>query len=85
MRHALRAGTAQGGDAQWVIRALDHARRHGGRRVCGLAPSSRIRGQLRLKVHKNRIAKFRRTRNRSGLMIAALVVLTLLVLRSLVG
>ena len=37
-----------------------------------------------LKVHKNRIPNFRKTRNRSGLMIAALIVFTLLVLRALV-
>jgi hypothetical protein len=37
-----------------------------------------------LKVHKTRIPSFRKTRNRSGLMIAALVVFTLLVLRALV-
>ena len=37
-----------------------------------------------LKVPKNRIPSFRKTRNRSGLMIAALVVFTLLVLRALV-
>ena len=36
-----------------------------------------------LKVHKNRIPNFRKTRNRSGLMIAALVVFTLLILRAL--
>jgi hypothetical protein len=36
-----------------------------------------------LKVHKNRIPGFRKTRNRSGLTIAALVVFTLLVLRAL--
>jgi hypothetical protein len=34
-----------------------------------------------LKVHKNRIPNFRKTRNRSGLTIAALVVLALLVPR----
>ena len=37
-----------------------------------------------LKAHKTRIPNFRKTRNRSGLMIAALVVFTLLVLRALV-
>jgi hypothetical protein len=37
-----------------------------------------------LKVHKQRIPNFRKTRNRSGLTIAALVVITLLVLRTLV-
>jgi len=37
-----------------------------------------------LKAHKTRIPGFRKTRNRSGLMIAALVVFTLLVLRALV-
>lgn len=37
-----------------------------------------------LKAHKTRIPSFRKTRNRSGLMIAALVVFTLLVLRALV-
>ena len=37
-----------------------------------------------LKAHKNRIPNFRKTRNRSGLMIAALVVFTLLILRALV-
>ena len=36
-----------------------------------------------LKVHKNRIPGFRKTRNRSGLTIAAVVVFTLLVLRAL--
>ena len=36
-----------------------------------------------LKAHKTRIPNFRKTRNRSGLMIAALVVFTLLVLRAL--
>ena len=36
-----------------------------------------------LKVHKNRIPNFRKTRNRSGLMIAVLVVFTLLILRAL--
>ena len=35
-----------------------------------------------LKVHKNRIPNFRKTRNRSGLMIAVLVVFTLLILRA---
>jgi len=34
-------------------------------------------------VHKNRIPNFRKTRNRSGLMIAVLVVFTLLILRAL--
>jgi hypothetical protein len=37
-----------------------------------------------LKAHKTRIPNFRKTRNRSGLMIAALVVFALLVLRALV-
>ena len=37
-----------------------------------------------LKAHKTRIPSFRKTRNRSGLMIAALVVFTLLILRALV-
>jgi hypothetical protein len=37
-----------------------------------------------LKAHKTRIPSFRKTRNRSGLMIAGLVVFTLLVLRALV-
>ena len=37
-----------------------------------------------LKVHKNRIPNFRKTRNRSGLMIAALIVFTLLILRAMV-
>ncbi len=37
-----------------------------------------------LKAHKTRIPGFRKTRNRSGLMIAALVVFTLLILRALV-
>lgn len=37
-----------------------------------------------LKAHKTRIPSFRKTRNRSGLMIAAPVVFTLLVLRALV-
>ena len=37
-----------------------------------------------LKAHKNRIPGIRKTRNRSGLMIAGLVVFTLLVLRALV-
>ena len=37
-----------------------------------------------LKAHKTRIPGFRKTRNRSGLTIAALVVFTLLVLRALV-
>jgi hypothetical protein len=36
-----------------------------------------------LKVHKARIPNFRRTRNRSGLTMVALVVLTLLVLHAL--
>ena len=36
-----------------------------------------------LKVHKNRIPAFRKTRNRSGFTMVALVVLTLLVLRAL--
>jgi len=36
-----------------------------------------------LKAHKTRIPNFRKTRNRSGLMIAALVVFTLLILRAL--
>ena len=36
-----------------------------------------------LKAHKTRIPGFRRTRNRSGLMIAGLVVFTLLILRAL--
>jgi len=38
-----------------------------------------------LKVHKNRIPNFRKTRNRSGLIVAALVVLTLLMLRALIS
>ena len=37
-----------------------------------------------LKAHKTRIPNFRKTRNRSGLYIAGLVVFTLLVLRALV-
>ena len=37
-----------------------------------------------LKAHTTRIPGIRKTRNRSGLMIAALVVFTLLVLRALV-
>ena len=37
-----------------------------------------------LKAHKTRIPGFRKTRNRSGLMIVALVVFTLLILRALV-
>ena len=37
-----------------------------------------------LKAHKTRIPNFRKTRNRSGLMIAALIVFTLLVARALV-
>ena len=37
-----------------------------------------------LKAHKTRIPSFRKTRNRSGLMIAGLIVFTLLVLRALV-
>jgi hypothetical protein len=37
-----------------------------------------------LKAHKTRIPNFRKTRNRSGLMIAALVVFSLLILRALV-
>jgi len=37
-----------------------------------------------LKAHKTRIPSFRNTRNRSGLMIVALIVFTLLVLRALV-
>ena len=36
-----------------------------------------------LKAHKTRIPSFRKTRNRSGLMIAALVVFALLILRAL--
>jgi hypothetical protein len=36
-----------------------------------------------LKAHKTRIPNFRKTRNRSGLMIAGLVVFTLLILRAL--
>ena len=68
----------------WIIRALDHLGRHAGRRVCGLAPSPRHRANSDLRVHKNRIPDFRKTRNRRGLMIAALVVFTLLVLRALV-
>ena len=35
-----------------------------------------------LKAHKTRIPGFRKTRNRSGLMIAVLVVFTLLILRA---
>jgi len=38
-----------------------------------------------LKVHKARIPNFRKTRNRSGLIIASLVVITLLLLRALLG
>jgi membrane protein required for beta-lactamase induction len=37
-----------------------------------------------LKVHKNRIPNFRKTRNRSWLISLGLIVLTLLVLRALV-
>jgi hypothetical protein len=37
-----------------------------------------------LKVHKNRIPGFRKTRNRSWLITGVLVVFTLLVLRALV-
>jgi hypothetical protein len=37
-----------------------------------------------LKVHKNRIPGFRKTRNRSWLISAALIVVTLLVLRALI-
>lgn len=37
-----------------------------------------------LKAHKTRIPAFRKTRNRSGLMIAGLVVFILLILRALV-
>ena len=37
-----------------------------------------------LKVHKNRIPNFRKTRNRSWLTVAVLVGLTLLMLRTLV-
>lgn len=37
-----------------------------------------------LKAHKTRIPNFRKTRNRSGLMIAGLVVFALLLLRALV-
>ena len=37
-----------------------------------------------LKAHKTRIPNFRKTRNRSGLMIAGLVVFTLLILRAMV-
>jgi hypothetical protein len=37
-----------------------------------------------LKVHKNRIPGFRKTRNRSWLISLGLIVLTLLVLRALV-
>ncbi len=36
-----------------------------------------------LKVHKNRIPNFRKTRNRSGLTIVLVVVATLLVLRAM--
>jgi hypothetical protein len=36
-----------------------------------------------LKAHKTRIPNFRKTRNRSGLIIAGLVVFTLLILRAL--
>ena len=38
-----------------------------------------------LKAHKTRIPNFRKTRNRSGLMIAGLVVFTLLILRALLS
>jgi hypothetical protein len=38
-----------------------------------------------LKVHKSRIPNFRRTRNRSGLIVVAMVLLALLVLRILVS
>jgi len=37
-----------------------------------------------LKAHKTRIPNFRKARNRSGLMIAGLVLFTLLILRALV-
>jgi len=37
-----------------------------------------------LKVHKNRIPNFRKTRNRSGVTVVILVGLTLLMLRALV-
>jgi hypothetical protein len=37
-----------------------------------------------LKAHKTRIPSFRKARNRSGLMIAALVMFTLLILRAMV-
>ena len=36
-----------------------------------------------LKVHKNRIPNFRKTRNRSGLTVVLVVVATLLVLRAM--
>ena len=38
-----------------------------------------------LKAHKTRIPNFRKTRNRSGLMIAGLVVFFLLILRALLS
>lgn len=38
-----------------------------------------------LKAHKTRIPSFRKARNRSGLMIAGLLVFTLLILRALVS
>jgi hypothetical protein len=38
-----------------------------------------------LKVHKQRIPNFRAARNRSGLWSIALIVLTLLALRALIG
>jgi hypothetical protein len=68
-----------------AIRALDHPRRHGGGRLCGLAPPSPSGANSDLKAHKTRIPNFRKVRNRSGLTIAVLVVFTLLLLRALVG
>jgi hypothetical protein len=38
-------------------------------------------GQLRLKVHKNRIPNFRKSRNRSGLTSLILVLAVLFLLR----
>jgi hypothetical protein len=84
MRHALRAGTAGrwhavGSSAFLIILAV-------------LAVGVFVGWHLRhatgansdLKAHKTRIPNFRKSRNRSGLMIAALVVFALLILRALV-
>jgi hypothetical protein len=85
MRDALRAGTAQGrwravGSAAILVALAVMV--VGG--FVGWHLRHAVGANSDLKVHKARIPNFRKTRNRSGLTIAFLVVITLLVLRALV-